>query len=175
MTEIALITPFTPSGELDLESLSRLAGNAVANGATRLLALTALGEAARLGVAEQREVLRTLREVAGPGGAQVVAHLTALTSRHAADLAAALAPHADVLVVAAPERHRAAITASAAAAAPGVAVTAAEALSGIDVSEIACVKGVLVGQGLIASARTRLPLTAAERLAPEAAAERVPT
>ncbi len=91
---VALATPFTPAGALDVAGLVRLVQHVVAGGADFVVALGSTGEAAMLTDAERDDVTTRVREHAGstptfvgtgaPSTAQALAW-----SRRAAELGAA--------------------------------------------------------------------------------------
>lgn len=76
----ALVTPFTPTGALDLPALAALADWQIASGVDFLVACGSTGEAATQDPGERREVVRAVVEAAR-GRAPVVAGVTSSDTR----------------------------------------------------------------------------------------------
>ncbi len=68
----SLVTPFTRSGEVDAESLGRLAAHCLENGVDGLVALGTTGEAALLTPEEQRAALEVCRAVCDEHGTPLI-------------------------------------------------------------------------------------------------------
>jgi len=60
---IPIVTPFDSAGDVDLDSLERLAANLLVDGVTGLVALGTTGEPATLTPAERRAVVETCDRV----------------------------------------------------------------------------------------------------------------
>ncbi len=109
---VALATPFTDGGELDLPALARLARHVVAGGARALVALGTTGEASVLDEGERDAVVETVRGVlaeGAPGRARallVVGTGSNATRRAAAWTARAQALGADAALVVTPYYNR---------------------------------------------------------------------
>ncbi|MEU4061070.1 4-hydroxy-tetrahydrodipicolinate synthase [Streptomyces wedmorensis] len=82
----AMITPFTPSGALDLDGAGELAARLVAEGCDGLVLSGTTGESPTTTDAEKAALLRAVREAVGPGPSLVAGVGTADT-RHTAELA----------------------------------------------------------------------------------------
>ncbi|MFJ4683533.1 4-hydroxy-tetrahydrodipicolinate synthase [Streptomyces sp. NPDC091377] len=84
----AMVTPFTASGELDLDGAQRLADRLVARGCDGLVLSGTTGEAPTTSDAEKTELVRAVREAVG-GRGTVVAGVGTYDTRHTVELARA--------------------------------------------------------------------------------------
>ncbi len=82
----AMITPFTPSGALDLDGAGELAARLVTEGCDGLVLSGTTGESPTTTDAEKAALVRAVREAVGPGPSLVAGVGTADT-RHTAELA----------------------------------------------------------------------------------------
>ncbi|MFC6879783.1 MULTISPECIES: dihydrodipicolinate synthase family protein [Actinomadura] len=98
----SLVTPFTPSGEVDAKSLERLALHCLDAGAAGLVALGTTGEAALLDAAEQRTVLEVCRSVSIDRGAHLTVGAGTMGTADTIRQARERAPLADALLVVVP-------------------------------------------------------------------------
>ncbi|TDE34594.1 dihydrodipicolinate synthase family protein [Actinomadura sp. 6K520] len=98
----SLVTPFTPSGEVDVASLERLAVHCLRNGADGLVALGTTGEAAMLSPAEQHTVLEVCRAVSIEHGTPLIAGAGTMGTAESIRQARERAPLADALLVVVP-------------------------------------------------------------------------
>jgi 4-hydroxy-tetrahydrodipicolinate synthase len=98
MLFVPLITPFTASGNLDLDALSSLASSLLLDGATGLVALGTTGEPSTLSAAEREAVVSVAAAVCAERGAplligaQNLAELSALRERPEVSGALTLVP-----------------------------------------------------------------------------------
>lgn len=83
----AVTTPFTSSGELDLEFLNRHVAWLLGRGCAGIVPLGSLGEGATLDLEEKRTVMRACVQAAG--GRPVIAGIAGLSTREAVGLAKA--------------------------------------------------------------------------------------
>ncbi|TDC65720.1 4-hydroxy-tetrahydrodipicolinate synthase [Actinomadura sp. GC306] len=97
-----LVTPFTPSGQVDVASLERLAVHCLRNGADGLVALGTTGEAAMLSPAEQHTVLEVCRAVSIEHGTPLIAGAGTMSTAESIRQARERAPLADALLVVVP-------------------------------------------------------------------------
>ncbi|WP_418956361.1 4-hydroxy-tetrahydrodipicolinate synthase [Streptomyces tritici] len=82
----AMVTPFGPDGELDLDAAAKLAAGLVAEGCDGLVLNGTTGESPTTSDAEKEALIRAVREAVGPGPALVAGVGTADT-RHTVELA----------------------------------------------------------------------------------------
>ncbi|MFG3035316.1 4-hydroxy-tetrahydrodipicolinate synthase [Streptomyces sp. NPDC048330] len=82
----AMITPFAPSGALDLDGAGELAVRLVADGCDGLVLSGTTGESPTTTDAEKAALVRAVREAVGPGPS-VVAGVGTADTRHTAELA----------------------------------------------------------------------------------------
>ncbi|WP_328945286.1 4-hydroxy-tetrahydrodipicolinate synthase [Streptomyces sp. NBC_00250] len=102
----AMITPFTATGELDLDGAGELAARLVGEGCDGLVLSGTTGESPTTGDAEKAALVRAVREAVGPGPSVLTGVGTADT-RHTAELARqAEAAGADGLLVVTPYYSR---------------------------------------------------------------------
>ena len=102
----AMITPFTATGELDLEAAGRLAVRLVAEGCDGLVLSGTTGESPTTSDAEKTALVRAVREAVGER-AYVVAGVGTSSTRHTVELArAAEEAGADGLLVVTPYYSR---------------------------------------------------------------------
>lgn len=101
-----MITPFTATGELDLDGAGELAARLVGEGCDGLVLSGTTGESPTTGDAEKAALVRAVREAVGPGPSVLTGVGTADT-RHTAELARqAEAAGADGLLVVTPYYSR---------------------------------------------------------------------
>ncbi|MFI1536921.1 4-hydroxy-tetrahydrodipicolinate synthase [Streptomyces anandii] len=102
----AMITPFTASGELDLDGAQRLAARLLAEGCDGLVLNGTTGESPTTTDAEKTALVRAVREAAGEG-VPVVAGVGSADTRHTVELAlAAGKAGADAVLVVTPYYSR---------------------------------------------------------------------
>ncbi|MFK4225640.1 4-hydroxy-tetrahydrodipicolinate synthase [Streptomyces sp. NPDC019890] len=102
----AMITPFSPAGELDLEAAGRLAVRLVAEGCDGLVLSGTTGESPTTSDAEKAALVRAVRHAIGES-AYVVAGVGTSSTRHTVELArAAEEAGADGLLVVTPYYSR---------------------------------------------------------------------
>ncbi|MFF0276549.1 4-hydroxy-tetrahydrodipicolinate synthase [Streptomyces sp. NPDC004330] len=102
----AMITPFTPGGELDLDEAAKLAARLVGDGCDGLVLNGTTGESPTTTDDEKTALVRAVREAVGPGPS-VVAGVGTADTRHTAELAGrAEAAGADGLLVVTPYYSR---------------------------------------------------------------------
>ncbi|MFD8235601.1 4-hydroxy-tetrahydrodipicolinate synthase [Streptomyces sp. NPDC059696] len=105
-TLCAMITPFTPSGTLDLDGAQHLARHLVANGCDGLVLSGTTGESPTTSDAEKSDLVRAVREAIGDR-AKIVTGVGTPDTRHTAELAReAEKAGADGLLVVAPYYSR---------------------------------------------------------------------
>ncbi|MER7476676.1 4-hydroxy-tetrahydrodipicolinate synthase [Streptomyces sp. NPDC126510] len=85
-TLCAMITPFTPSGALDLDGAQRLATHLVANGCDGLVLSGTTGESPTTTDAEKSDLVRAVREAVGDR-AKVITGIGTPDTRHTTELA----------------------------------------------------------------------------------------
>lgn len=162
-----LATPFAGDDlRLDFDSLRRLVGLYRGCGASGVVALGVLGEAARLDTAERQAVLRTVVEAAGP--MPVVAGMAALATAPAIEEAqrhAALGARAvmSLIPTADPVALSAHVRAIASAANVGVLLQDHPAVSGVAIPPVALARAAEAGcvVGIKAEAPPTAPTVAA--------------
>ncbi|RFU37565.1 4-hydroxy-tetrahydrodipicolinate synthase [Actinomadura logoneensis] len=101
-THVPLVTPFTPTGEVDTASLERLARHVLDGGADGLVALGTTGEAAMLRPDETETVLRVSRRVCDAYGVPLTVGAGTMGTDATIAQARERAPYADRLLVVAP-------------------------------------------------------------------------
>ncbi|MEU0999060.1 4-hydroxy-tetrahydrodipicolinate synthase [Streptomyces tibetensis] len=82
----AMITPFTPSGALDLDGAQRLAAHLVTNGCDGLVLSGTTGESPTTTDAEKSDLVRAVREAVG-ARAKVITGIGTPDTRHTTELA----------------------------------------------------------------------------------------
>jgi 4-hydroxy-tetrahydrodipicolinate synthase len=82
---VPVITPFTASDEVDVESLDRLAGRLLVDGATGLVALGTTGEPATLSLDERHRVVEICTEVCARYGRRLIIGLGTNSTRTTLD------------------------------------------------------------------------------------------
>jgi 4-hydroxy-tetrahydrodipicolinate synthase len=98
----SLVTPFTRTGEVDAESLERLAVHCAQNGVDGLVALGTTGEAAMLTPDEQRTVLEVCRAVSDEHGTPLIVGAGTMGTADSIRQARERAEFADALLVVVP-------------------------------------------------------------------------
>ncbi|MEW2294874.1 4-hydroxy-tetrahydrodipicolinate synthase [Streptomyces sp. NPDC006743] len=105
-TLCAMVTPFTPSGALDLDGAGRLADHLVSEGCDGLVLNGTTGESPTTTDAEKADLVRAVREAVGDR-ATLVAGVGTADTRHTVDLAlAAEKAGADAVLVVTPYYSR---------------------------------------------------------------------